>query len=299
MKLIYNPFSGDKSFKFDLDVCIRIFQEGGYEVHVFRTIKIGDIEKHIQDMQADYDIIVASGGDGTVNLVVNALMKRGLRIPLGIIPSGTANDFASFLNFKTNDVENCCKTIISSNYKDIDVGLVNGTYFINVCGGGLLSNVSQNVDHNFKNTFGTLAYYIKGLEQIPNFMPIPLKITNSREIIEEDVYLFLVLNSAGAGSFDKLAPEASICDGEFDFVAIKAKPVYELAVLFLKILRGEHVNDNNIIYFKDKYIKIECSSNKEHFSETNIDGEMGPQLPIEIHMIHNAISIFTNFKKKM
>lgn len=297
LKLIYNPFSGDKSFKFDLDVCIRIFQEGGYDVHVFRTDKKGDIATHISNMDIDYDIIVVSGGDGTVNLVVNAMMKKGLKTPLGIIPSGTANDFASFLNFRTGDLEKSCNVIINTEPKFIDIGSVNGIYFINVCGGGLLSNVSQYIDNDFKNALGTLAYYIKGIEQIPNFSPIPLRITNSKEIIEEDVYLFLILNSAGAGSFEKLAPEASITDGYFDFVAIKAKPVYELAVLFLKILRGEHINDSNIIYFKDNYVKIEClKENNPNYAETNIDGEAGPSMPIEVRLIHKAIPIFGNYK---
>ena len=95
LKLFYNPFSGNKSFKFDLDVCIGIFQEGGYEVHPFRTLHPGDIDTHIATMDPNYDIIVASGGDGTVNIVLNAMMRRGLHIPLGIIPSGTANDFAT------------------------------------------------------------------------------------------------------------------------------------------------------------------------------------------------------------
>lgn len=298
LKLIYNPFSGNRSFKFDLDVCIKIFQEGGFDVHIFRTTNPGDIEKHIQKMEADYDVVVVSGGDGTVNLVVNALMHRGLKIPLGIIPSGTANDFATFLNFRTDDLETCCRAVIQTEPKEIDVGVVNGRYFINVCGGGILTNVSQNIDREFKNTFGTLAYYIKGIEQIPNFEPISLRITNSKEVIEESVYLFLVLNSAGAGSFDRLSPQASITDGNLDFVAVKAKPVYELAVLFVKILRGEHIGDQNIIFFRDHKIKVECLSENRAFTQTDIDGEAGPDLPIEIEMIPKAIPVFTNFPNK-
>lgn len=296
LKLIYNPYSGNKSFKFDLDVCIRIFQEGGYEVHVFRTIKKGDIESHITQMEESYyDVIVVSGGDGTVNLVLNALMRRGLKIPLGIIPSGTANDFASYLNFKADDLETCCKTITSTKPKWIDVGCANEQYFINVCGGGLLTDVSQSIDRDFKDAFGTLAYYIKGMEQIPNFQPIPLRITNSVHTFEEDVYLFLVLNSSGAGSFDKLAPDASICDGLFDFIAIKAKPLYGLPILFFKIMMGDHIDDDGVIYFKDQYIKIECLSKKQEFYEMDVDGEAGPTMPVEIHLIHNAIPIFANF----
>ena len=121
LKLFYNPFSGNKSFKFDLDVCIGIFQEGGYEVH-------------IATMDPNYDIIVASGGDGTVNIVLNAMMRRGLHIPLGIIPSGTANDFATYLGFKSGEVEDVCRTIVSTKPVDIDLGLVNDSiFFINFC----------------------------------------------------------------------------------------------------------------------------------------------------------------------
>ena len=73
-KLIYNPYSGSKTFKFDLDICIFVFQKAGYEVHIFRTIKSGDIREHILTMDMDYDLIVVSGGDGTINIVVNAMM---------------------------------------------------------------------------------------------------------------------------------------------------------------------------------------------------------------------------------
>ena len=144
LKLFYNPFSGNKSFKFDLDVCIGIFQEGGYEVHPFRTLHPGDIDTHIATMDPNYDIIVASGGDGTVNIVLNAMMRRGLHIPLGIIPSGTANDFATYLGFKSGEVEDVCRTIVSTKPVDIDLGLVNDSiFFINVCAGGFFTNVSH------------------------------------------------------------------------------------------------------------------------------------------------------------
>lgn len=296
LKLIYNPYSGNKSFKFDLDVCIRIFQEGGFEVHLFRAIRKGDIERHISEMDENYDVVAVSGGDGTVNLALNALMQRGLKIPLGIIPSGTANDFASYLNLKSDGLETCCETITKTSPRWIDVGLANDRYFINVCGGGLLSNVSQNIDNDFKNAFGTLAYYIKGIEQIPNFQPIPIKITNSTREMTEDVYLFLILNSSGAGSFEKLAPAASIADGLFDFVAIKAKPLYGLPILFFKIMKGDHIEDDSIIYFKDNYIKIECLSKNLQFYELNVDGEAGPSMPVEIKLLHHAIPVFANFK---
>ena len=234
-KLIYNPYSGSKTFKFDLDICIFVFQKAGYEVHIFRTIKSGDIREHILTMDMDYDLIVVSGGDGTINIVVNAMMERNMDVPLGVIPSGTANDFATFLGLKTGNVEECCNVITTEKPKKIDIGIVNEQYFINVCAGGLFTNVSQNVDKDLKHALGSLSYYIKGIEQLTNFKKIPFRITTEQEVVEEDLYLFLVLNSAGTGGFNHIAPSASITDGMFDFVGIKAKPVIELPKLFFKI----------------------------------------------------------------
>jgi len=239
LKLIYNPFSGNKSFKFDLDVCIGIFQEGGYEVHPFRTLKPGDIDQHIAEMDPNYDIIVASGGDGTVNIVINAMLKRGLKTPLGIIPSGTANDFATYLGFKSGNVEDVCRTIVSTKPVKIDLGLVNEEiYFINVVAGGYFTNVSQTVDKDLKNALGSLSYYLKGVEQLPQFRKIPYRITTSSEVIEEDLYFYMILNSAGTGGFTNLSPDSTVTDGEFEFLAVKGKPLYEMTPTVVKMLTG-------------------------------------------------------------
>lgn len=297
-KLIYNPFAGDKSFKFNIDVCVNIFQEYGYEIHLFRTKQQGDIQRHIAEMDENYDIVVVSGGDGTVNIALNAMMKRKLSIPLGIIPSGTANDFATFLGFKSGKIEECCNIIAGTQPHYIDVGVVNDTYyFINVCAGGLLANVSQTVDLDLKHALGSFSYYIKGVEQLPNFFKkIPFRITTSTEVIEEQFYLFLVLNSAGTGGFGNLVPTASVTDGKFDFIGIKAKPVIELPILLLKIMRGELVKDSGVVYIRDSQFKIECLKDDFQFSETTVDGEKGPEMPLEVKVIPQYMPVFGKFK---
>lgn len=296
LKLIYNPFSGNTNFKYELDECVSIFQEGGYDVHLFRITNIGDVDSHIKKMDKDYDVVVVAGGDGTVNLVINSLMKRNLSIPLGIIPSGTANDFAKHLDLKSNDVYTSCKVIVETTPILVDIGIANDMYFINVCGGGELCNVSQHINTTFKNVFGNLAYYLRALEHIAFINPITLEITNSTDVYVENVFLFLILNSTGAGSFDKLAPAASVSDGSFDFVFFKSKPRRELAMMFLKALTGDHLNDDNILFFKDSYAKIRPvgDTHTPALEQINLDGEKGPTLPIEVKLIHNAIPIFAN-----
>ncbi len=298
LKLIYNPFSGNKGFKFDLDACVDIFQESGYEVHLFRTQKKGDIEEHIRDMDANYDMVVVSGGDGTINIVLSSLMRKGVRIPLGIIPSGTANDFANFLGLKSGKVEESCHIIVGTEPKNIDVGIVNGTdYFVNVCAGGLLTNVSQTVDTDIKNALGSLSYYLKGVEQLANFTKLPFRITTSeQEVIEDMFYLYMILNSAGTGGFMHIAPDASITDGKFDFVGIKAKPMIELPMLFFKIFSGELINDSGVVYLRDRYFKIECLEDKFEVKNSTLDGELGPEMPFEVEVIPRAYPVFGKFK---
>ena len=296
-KLIYNPYSGDKSFKYKLDNCMGIFQEAGYEVHPYRSIREGDITRHItEEMDEDYDVLVASGGDGTINIVVNAMMHRGLKMPLGILPSGTANDFATYLGFKAGDVEESCRTIVSTDPVSIDLGQVGDSYFINVCAGGLFSNVSQIVDKDMKNALGSLAYYIKGVEQLPDFHQVPFRITTSKEVIEDKLYLYMIMNSTGTGGFSKLSPEGSATDGQFELLAVRGCSILELPKIFLKILTGEHLTEKNVLYRKDSYFKIECLEEDFKIKESTLDGEVGPCMPFEVKVVPHAISVFGKFK---
>jgi len=293
LKLYYNPFSGDKSFRYAVDACIHHFQKAGYETTVFRSMANGDIEANIAKTGKEYDAIVVSGGDGTINIVANAMLKHEVACPLGIIPSGTANDFAAFLRIPA-EPEGAAQIIARNNILPIDMGQINGEqFFVNVCGAGLWTNISQQVDLTVKDTLGKLAYYLKGIEQLPNFVPFPVRITNSKQTVDESIYLFIALNSAGTGGFEKIAPFASIHDGLLDFVAIRARPLHEIVVLFFKMLTGsDFLNDINVIHFQDRYIKIEALEQNPLFHETDIDGETGPKLPVEICVRPKAIRIF-------
>lgn len=285
-RLIYNPYSGDRSFRMRLDVVIDKLQRGGYEVIPHRTMSIEDIYNSFSSKDL-YDCVIISGGDGTINHVINAMIKNDINIPIGIIPSGTSNDFAAHLNIPKR-VTQACDIITKGNTVEIDVGKINGRYFVNVAAGGLLTDVSQKIDINLKNTLGKMAYYIKGIEQLPNFRSIPITIEYSGNIIQEEVYLFVILNGSSAGGF-KLAPDAAACDGKLNFVAVKACNIVELFNLFIRMLKGDHLQDNNIIYLKDTEFKISCNEN----IETDIDGEIGPDFPLNVTLSDKKLRVFT------
>ncbi len=283
-------------FKFDLDICVSVFQEGGYEVHLFRTMKQGDIAKHLREMDKNYDMLVVSGGDGTINIVVNAMMQYGLQhIPLGILASGTANDFAMYLGFKAGQVEDTCKAILRQTPQPIDIGVVNGEmYFINVCAGGLFTNVSQRVNPDLKNALGNLSYYLKGVEQLPSFRKLPFRIVTSKGVHEENLYFYMILNSAGTGGFHNLSPDSSIQDGCFEFVGIRAKNVLEISPMLLKFIRGEHLQDEAIFYLQDSFFEVTCLDAEFSKMESTLDGELGCISPFTVKVLPKAISVIAN-----
>jgi len=300
LKLIYNPNAGDKTFRLSLDDCISVFQEAGFFVDIFRSMKKGDIERALSRVSPyEYDTIVVAGGDGSINIVVNSMMTNGIRAKLGIIPAGTANDFASYLKISKKPKE-AAQVIANGKVIDTDIGFVGsvgsstGKYFINVCGVGVLSNISHHTDPDFKNVLGKIAYYIKGIEEFQNLTPLNVKITNSQMVIEEKIYTMLVLNSSGVGSFEKINKEAKIDDGVFEFIAVKCCPLTDMAMLGLKVLRGDYLGNPNIIYFKDSYVKIELLEDvaDKILLETDIDGELGPNIPIEIKNLTKALKIY-------
>lgn len=164
VKFIYNPNSGEKKLAGKLDSIIRIYQKNGYTVIPYRLDYDIPVSASFKDLDESYDHVVFSGGDGTIDLMVNELKRQNINIPVGIIPSGTANDFANALGLE-HDPEEAVKKIISSRPKKIDLGKVNNKYFVNVASAGMFTDVSQKINNDIKNSFGRITYYIRELKK--------------------------------------------------------------------------------------------------------------------------------------
>ena len=286
VKFIYNPYSGENLILSKLDKVISLHQEAGYTIVPYRITAGEDVGVALNDIKdGNYKYILIAGGDGTVDSVVNAMAKSGISLPIGILPVGTANDFSKFLGMPS-DVEEACKQILSSEVKSVDLGSINDKYFVNVASTGLFTDVSQKTDVNLKNTIGKLAYYLKGLEELPNFRKLHVNILSKEVEFDGEMYLLLVFNGATAGNFN-LATRADACDGLLDIIMFKAVQIYELLPLFIKVLKGEHLDSNKVLYFKTDYLKVECHED----IVTDIDGEKGPDFLLEIKCIKGGLKI--------
>ena len=192
------------------------------------------------------------------------------------------------------EIEEACDAILKMNVKPVDVGLVNGTYFINVCSAGLFTSVSHIVDANLKNRFGKIAYYVKGLEQLQSYQPMHLVFETQNERIEEKVSLFLIFNGKSAGGFDRLAKYALIDDGLLELVIIKAVAVHEILPLFIKVLQGDHLQDSNVHYLQVPSVKV--TSLDEESVISDIDGEPGPSFPLNIQAMPHKLNVCINLE---
>lgn len=286
VKLIYNPYSGENLIIDKLDTVIKIHQEAGYNIVPYRIERDTDIIRAFEDFKEEsYYYVLIAGGDGTVDSVVNAMAKCGISIPIGILPVGTANDFGKFLGMPS-DIAKACRQILSSEVTTVDLGNINDKYFVNVASTGLFTDVSQKTDVNLKNTIGKLAYYLKGLEELPHFRRLKIKIDSVEHKFNGQMYFMLVFNGKTAGNF-KLANEADARDGMLDVIIFKAVPIIELIPLFVKVLKGEHLDSDNVIYFKTSHLRIECDEE----IVTDIDGERGPDFPLDIKCIKGGLKI--------
>ncbi|WP_035292064.1 YegS/Rv2252/BmrU family lipid kinase [Clostridium sp. KNHs214] len=286
VRFIYNPYSGENSIISDIDNVIRIHQKYGYSVVPYRISFEYSVEEAFNDLDDDYDYVLVAGGDGTVDNVVNTMKDKGIDLPIAILPVGTANDFAKLIGMPQN-LEEACEQILNSKVKTVDLGKINNKYFINVASTGLFTDISQKTDTNLKNAIGKLAYYVKGIEQLPRFRKLSINVKSEEVNYDGDMFLMLVFNGRTAGNLN-LAYKAEIDDGLLDVIIIKACAIKDMLPLFIKIVKGEHLeNVNGLIYFKTDNLYIECHED----IVTDIDGERGPDFPLNIKCIRGGLKI--------
>lgn len=289
-RLIYNPTSGREEMKKKLSEILQRLEQGGIETSTHATIGEGDATLAAADaVDRGFDIIIAAGGDGTLYEVINGMAGKEKRPKLGIIPLGTTNDFARALGIPKY-WEFACDLIVAQNTRAIDVGKANQRYFINIAGGGSMTELTYEVPSRLKTMIGQLAYYMKGLEKLPRLRPIQVHVKSPEFEGQEDVMLFLVANSNSVGGFEKLAPLASLNDGLLDVLMLRKCNLAEFLRIASMALRGEHVNDEHIIYFKTSELHITTPD----YVQLNLDGEFGGTMPVKFSVLPSHLDIIVD-----
>lgn len=288
-RLIYNPTSGREEMRRRLPDILQRLDEGGIETTVHATTGEGDATLAAADAaRRGYDIVIAAGGDGTIYEVVNGLADQEHRPELGVFPLGTTNDLSRALGI-SRQWEDYCDLVLRGQSRPIDVGRANDRYFINIAGGGSLTELTYEVPSRLKTMIGQLAYYFKGIEKMVNLSPMQLKIdAEGQGPIEGEFMIFLIGNTNSVGGFEKLMPDARIDDAQLDVILLKKCNLAEFIRVVSMAQRGDHFNDPNVIYFRTP--RLEVTSPNDVL--LNLDGELGGRLPGVFEVLPQHLRVF-------
>lgn len=268
---IYNPNAGKGLIKPKLSDVLDIFVKAGYEVTVYPTQKYRDGYQKVRHFKERYDLVVCSGGDGTLDEVVTGMMKRTEQIPIGYIPTGTTNDFARSLHIP-KDMLKAADTAVNGMVFPCDVGKFNEDIFVYIAAFGLFTDVSYQTKQEVKNVLGHLAYVLEGMKRLYNVPSYRIKVTHDDQIIEDEFIFGMVTNSRSIGGFRNMVGKSIVFDdGEFEVTLIKT-PKNPLALQeIIAALLIEQIDTKHMYTFKASSLKLESL---EEIPWT-LDGEFG------------------------
>lgn len=286
---VFNPRSGKGRVKNALFETVDIFTAGGYDVTVHPTQSAEDCANTVARLAAEHDVVAVSGGDGTLNEAVSGMIRlpEEDRRPIGYIPSGTMNDFASG-NGIPKDMTAAAETIVKGGTIKYDIGRLNDRHFIYVAGFGAFTDVSYVTPQTTKNVFGSMAYLVEGIKSLAKIEGIDVRVTTDEgQVVEEEALICLIMNStsvAGVGFGDFYNVDTD--DGLFEILVIpKSSKLTDIAAVISEILNGER-DSGGVHVLTTKGAVIET----EKPVRWTLDGEFGGETDkVSFGVIHNAV----------
>ena len=276
---LYNPESGKGIIARNVGCISTIFQAYGYDVTPQRI----DFTVNPFDGNETIDLMVVAGGDGTVNYAVNAMKRKGLDIPIGVIPAGTANDFAGAVGMSRAPLE-AARQIASGSVERVDCGRVNDLYFVNIFSFGIFTTTSQRTPDERKHKIGKLAYIIEGVKEFRTMHAVPLEIEADGERFDLRSLMVLIFNGETAGGFH-LARRSSIKDGLFDCILLEKKNFFRSTLAMCRYLAGG--SPKIVRHLRARRIDIRSSVNEP----TDVDGQKGAEFPLHIECLAGGLRV--------
>lgn len=298
-RLIYNPTSGQEIMKKHVAEVLHILECCGYETSAFQTTPDPESAKNEARRAglSGFDLIIAAGGDGTINEVVNGIAPLEQRPKMAIIPTGTTNDYARALKVPRGHPIEAAKIIAKNQTIKMDIGLARESeYFINIAAAGTLTELTYSVPSQLKTVFGYLAYVAKGAELLPQIQYTPVKVTHDLGVFEGKISMLFAALTNSIGGFEQIAPDAKLDDGKFTLIMVKTNNLFELLHLIRLVLQGgRHIHHKQVEYIKTSYIHIEPQTSEGNRPMMiNLDGEYGGDAPIALKNLPNHIEFFCN-----
>lgn len=256
MLFIVNPCAGMRRANRYMVEMLDIFNRGGYEVITYITAKQGDCANMARERAKDVDLVVCAGGDGTFNEMISGVLDSGVQVPVGYIPCGSTNDFASSLQLPTN-VLRAAKAIVEGTPQLLDVGRFGNRYFSYVASFGAFTRASYATPQSIKNALGHMAYLLEGIQELSQLRNVHIKIELEDQSIEGDYLFGAVSNSTSVGGILTLDPkQVDMSDGMFELLLIRMpKDLAELAECIVALQKQQY-NCSVITFLTAAKVKI-------------------------------------------
>lgn len=289
--LIYNTQAGRGKIGRNVDRIVSIFRNAGYDMRP-RLIAFGE---NPFDGCETVDLAVVAGGDGTLNYVVNAMKSKGLSLTLGVIPAGTANDFAGALGMSRNILK-AAQQIADGTVEQIDCGKVEqigrgrgkdthkDIYFVNIFSFGLFTTMSQHTSEHLKHRIGRLAYVIAAMRDLRNLHSIPLTITTDNESFYYQTLMGLVFNGETAGRVP-LASKSSLRDGVFDCLFLRRRNL--VLSIFDMVLYILGITTPAIRFLRTSTLTLATCLDED----TDVDGQRGGEFPMRVVCLRGELNV--------
>ena len=269
---IYNPKAGKARIRSNLLDIIDIFTKADYEVTAYPTQSKGDGKKAVMERKMGYyDLVVCSGGDGTLDEVVTGMMQCERRIPVGYVPAGSTNDFANSLHIPRNMID-AAYGIVNGRDFGCDVGTFNDDIFVYIAAFGIFTEESYETSQDVKNLLGHMAYILEGMRRLSSVRSYRMEV-ESRELTTQVEFLFgMVTNSTSVGGFKRITGKyVELDDGEFEVTLIR-RPASPMELnLIMAALINRNINTDCMYCFKTSSLRIRSD---EPVAWT-LDGEFG------------------------
>ncbi|MFV0558290.1 MAG: diacylglycerol kinase [Enterococcus sp.] len=295
-RVIYNPTSGKELLKRNLADILDVLERAGFEASAFATTAIPNSarDEARRASLAGFDLVVAAGGDGTINEVVNGIAPLEKRPQMAIIPAGTTNDYARALKIPRTNLKEAAEVILKKQTIKMDIGKTPNSYFINIAAGGHLTELTYDVPSELKSLFGYLAYLVKGAELLPRVKPIKMRFEFDEGVYDGDASMFFLGLTNSVGGFEQIAPDAKLDDGNFSLIIVKTANIFEIVHIIAQMLNGgKHINDKRLIYTKTSKLTVEAPNSEKRLM-INLDGEYGGDAPMTFENLHNHIEMYAD-----
>lgn len=286
---IFNPHSGKGQIKNNLVDIVDIMVKAGYDVTIYTTQARADATRKVMEEAANFDRIVCSGGDGTLDEVVTGLIKSDTNTPIGYIPAGSTNDFANSLGIPKEMVK-AAEVAVGKNPFPCDIGDFNSDTFVYVAAFGLFTEVSYKTSQQLKNIFGHVAYIMEGAKHLHDILSYNMQVEYEEHVFQDEFIYGMVTNSVSVGGFKGMTgTDVKLDDGVFEVTLIK-KPHNPIELNEILAWLTNMIDDSDLIYsFKTNEVKITA---REQIAWT-LDGEFGGEHEeVIIRNLNKRVTIF-------